>query len=605
MAEVVEFNIEEMIPELELMEKLQVLTKSEIRNVMRKRKQFEYRLQRISKNKDDLLRYIQFEMDLLKMIRQKILEKGLTQKKNNLEYTVINHINKLFNLAIRRFASDVRIWLSYIKFCKQVRFYTCVSRILDQLLELHGADKPSLFKLAAQWEFDECHSIERARKFIHQGLHTHKDSKMLFTEGFRLELAYAKLKLEEAAEKGKLDENGDVGGDPVLKGQLAEVIYDSAIKKINDVTFLVDLLNIAEEYKFTSTLQNKIIEGMKTKFPNEEVTWDTLARRELELGGTFKERIEKCITTYQSGLDRIHTQKMWGFYLDCVLELNEDPNTLPNFKKNCLKNAFDAAHKAEMLTERHYLMWIRKVEDVDTCKVLRWGTERLKDSIKLWSWRLRFYLSRGDEVGAVSVFREAISNPDIPDQASLWFLLLKYYQMTDPSKGENLWKEGVNNMAVGAALKGRYVEWLAVSRGILAARRAYETLAITPPFSLDLHVSMSRLEDAQPKLSLKHARMVYETALTQFGESNTDVWMWYVRFEEKYGEAKHVPQIYDRAMKTLKAHLVDVFVSEFNLNKADTFSGHRPISVPRPIGIEPMDTGSVDDSFKQPSSSLA
>ena len=64
------------------------------------------------------------------------------------------------------------------------------------MLELHG-DKPSLFKLAAQWEYDECHSIERARKFVHQGLHIHKESTTLYAEAFRIELEYANQKLEK------------------------------------------------------------------------------------------------------------------------------------------------------------------------------------------------------------------------------------------------------------------------------------------------------------------------------------------------------------------------------------------------------------------------
>lgn len=36
---------------------------------------------------------------------------------------------------------------------------------------------------------------------------------------------------------------------------------------------------------------------MKSEYPKEEVTWDTLARRELELSGTLRERIE-FVNTY-------------------------------------------------------------------------------------------------------------------------------------------------------------------------------------------------------------------------------------------------------------------------------------------------------------------
>ena len=45
----------------------------------------------------------------------------------------------------------------------------------------------------------------------------------------------------------------------MLDGRLAEVIYESAIKKIHDVRFLIELLTIAQEYNFTKKLQLKMV----------------------------------------------------------------------------------------------------------------------------------------------------------------------------------------------------------------------------------------------------------------------------------------------------------------------------------------------------------
>ena len=46
----------------------------------------------------------------------------------------------------------------------------------------------------------------------------------------------------------------------VLEGRLAEMIFESASKKIQDVKFLIDLLSIAKEYNFTDKLQSKMVE---------------------------------------------------------------------------------------------------------------------------------------------------------------------------------------------------------------------------------------------------------------------------------------------------------------------------------------------------------
>jgi len=45
----------------------------------------------------------------------------------------------------------------------------------------------------------------------------------------------------------------------VLEGRLAGVIYESAIKKIHDVCFLIELITIAQEYNFTKKLQLKMV----------------------------------------------------------------------------------------------------------------------------------------------------------------------------------------------------------------------------------------------------------------------------------------------------------------------------------------------------------
>lgn len=64
------------------------------------------------------------------------------------------------------------------------------------MLELHG-DKPELYKLAAQWELEECLCVEKARKFLINGIHIHKESRLLFIEAFKLELIHASNKRKD------------------------------------------------------------------------------------------------------------------------------------------------------------------------------------------------------------------------------------------------------------------------------------------------------------------------------------------------------------------------------------------------------------------------
>ena len=69
MVEYVEQRMEEMINEVEQIERVNLLlTGDEVKELLRKRKQFEYKLQKRSKSKDDFLEYIQYESNLLRLI---------------------------------------------------------------------------------------------------------------------------------------------------------------------------------------------------------------------------------------------------------------------------------------------------------------------------------------------------------------------------------------------------------------------------------------------------------------------------------------------------------------------------------------------------------
>lgn len=69
MAEVVQNAIEGYIQDLSTLERYELFTSNEIKSILSKRTEFEYRLRKRQKSKDDFLRYIAYEESLLKLIR--------------------------------------------------------------------------------------------------------------------------------------------------------------------------------------------------------------------------------------------------------------------------------------------------------------------------------------------------------------------------------------------------------------------------------------------------------------------------------------------------------------------------------------------------------
>lgn len=154
----------------------------------------------------------------------------------------------------------------------------------------------------------------------------------------------------------------------------ATVIYQQSTKLIKNVSYTIKLLDITTEHKNTEKLQKIIIDDLIDKFTYEPEMWDTMARRELkglpyndqqdetcmdmDDSSSLRDRITSCNLAYQSAVKKIKTETMWSLYLDCLLEINQDMTTLPNYKKKLLKSALMQGHQANKLREKYYLHWV-------------------------------------------------------------------------------------------------------------------------------------------------------------------------------------------------------------------------------------------------------
>ncbi|KAK0173015.1 hypothetical protein PV328_006270 [Microctonus aethiopoides] len=594
MAEFVEKRCEDMIPCLEQMERIKLFDKNEIREIAKKRREFEYKIQRHTKCKEDFLRYIQYEMDLLKLIKQRREKFGNTFKKSDIDYTIANKVNSLYRQAIFKFQEDLRFWIAYMKFCKQVRFHGSVSRMIVKMLQVHQ-DKPKCWHIAARWEIEESKNIINARKFLLRGLHFHPDSQLLFTDAFTLELDEADATESKAQADNSSTATSETINEMSLPLKRAFVIYQQAFKRIKDVTFIIELLNIAKEHKNTGKLQHKIITDMIQEYANKPQMWNIMARRELEgltydieqedssmetdavEASTLRDRISGCNEIYQTGVKKIKTELMWSFYIDCLIEINQDLTSLPNYKRKLLKNALMQGHQARKLHEKYYLHWVeiiksdKKEENTEDkiYKVLCNGTDALPTSVTLWHAKLEYLINAGQDELIEKEFNKAIET--LKENAlPIWRMKLLYVQAKHPNKVQDVFQAAMQEQAdVTREMNPAYIEWLVLTKGIQAARQAYSELNLQPPPCLELHKKMAALELIQPDICKQNARRPHELAALQFGKTNTDIWINYIIFEMKHGDPIKVADIHRRAVKTLEPALTDIFISEYSLISAD------------------------------------
>lgn len=126
MADVVQYKLERMVRELDDLERRNLFTKSEISEIVKQRRKFEYRLKRPSPLKQDYLNYIEYEknLDKLRFLRRKAVSRELKKngnqrmKKSVSDYSGVSRIIEIYKLVTNRFKGDLEIWFQFLEFCR-------------------------------------------------------------------------------------------------------------------------------------------------------------------------------------------------------------------------------------------------------------------------------------------------------------------------------------------------------------------------------------------------------------------------------------------------------------------------------------------------------
>ncbi|XP_037068531.1 U3 small nucleolar RNA-associated protein 6 homolog [Pollicipes pollicipes] len=343
MAEFVQKRLEESLPELEQLERVQLFTKEEVRSVIKKRKEFEYRLQRKRKAKEDFTRYIEYERSLLQLIWKRRQRLGYKHKQADIDHKIVTRISQLYRIACIRFSDDVSLFLAHVAFCRQMRQLAQGSRVFTRLLRTHG-HRPDVWEAAALYEMDDNNSPETARQLMLRALRLHPESTALWTAHFRLELGYAALlrrrqnllgvttKPEKATEPEEAGEkSGQAPADPVLEGAVARAVARQAVRRLPEVDpkadpcrLLTGLLAVCREFDFAAGLERELRDELRASFPQRALTYDTLARAALQgdrAPTKLRHRLRACCELYEHGLEAAApADELYELYLSSLVE---------------------------------------------------------------------------------------------------------------------------------------------------------------------------------------------------------------------------------------------------------------------------------------------
>ncbi|KAI9366163.1 U3 small nucleolar RNA-associated protein 6-domain-containing protein [Zopfochytrium polystomum] len=207
MAENVHFQLERMLPDLEALERKGLFSKDEIKAIVKRRTDLEYAIHRRISQCADYLRYIEYEINLHRLCKKRRIRLGLVppqDKKNakgdaalvretkaavKLEEAILKRVEALYSKALKRFPGDLELWNQFFEWSRSVGRNKTLGRSFARAIQVHST-KPTIWIMAAGWEFEDKNNINNARILMQRGLRLNRYSQFFWHEYFKLELMW-------------------------------------------------------------------------------------------------------------------------------------------------------------------------------------------------------------------------------------------------------------------------------------------------------------------------------------------------------------------------------------------------------------------------------
>lgn len=238
MAEKIRYYLEQSVPELEDLQRKKLFAKNEITMIMRRRTDFEHRIQGRGTKPRDFLKYAEFETNLEKLRKKRfsrLSKSGSIDTKPSIsDWAGIRRVLFIYERATRKFPRDMDVWSRYLKSAKLNGAIKVVYKVYSRLLQLQPRNVDAWLS-AAKYEFETNANAKGARSLFQRGLRLNPDAFELWYLYTQFELTYIsrllarrkvlgliteKLQKEEMdKEETKLKQalNADEDGDDVIQ----------------------------------------------------------------------------------------------------------------------------------------------------------------------------------------------------------------------------------------------------------------------------------------------------------------------------------------------------------------------------------------------------
>ncbi|XP_066960577.1 U3 small nucleolar RNA-associated protein 6 homolog [Macrobrachium rosenbergii] len=614
MAELVERNIQATVAEVEEMERIGLLTKKEIRAMIEKRREYEYRLIRTTKSKADYINSINYEKKLLDLLKIRRKKMRMHEKFKEIEGVINLRVMKRCRFMTRYWQGHHDTWALRINFARAIGWNSEASIAYAEQINYHG-HLESVYVEWAKFEVEERNNFDGARKILlSKAPLYHPKSHLIKRELFRLELLYVESLKKKQTEGKAITEVIEENREKVLQCEIPRAVYREAIKMLPDQRLYLDLYQVADKFPFAHDLREEIYKDLVKDFPNSESVWKLKAQRVvmgIESDDSAKEGVDSAkegvdsakegvdcekseetededdsdsddseiesfmkspviavdklkvaISIYDRALDAVGPSFLATYIEELMLMLRDGWNTqIMEIVVQKLFELFESNKK--LLLPLHYVIWVQLLQRQTsssslTDQVLKDAVETHPGSSPLCVEYLKALLLRELPHGIKAIPKEK----DIK----------KFKHIAKSAKGAyavKIWEEFINSVVdiktkvrqyieacevnddiVAREMRIKYLDWLNNHKAIRKVRSVFEHYRKRPPMSGRLYALMIKGELTKKCADLSYARGAFEEASRFLGKTHPDFWLSYIYFE-KFASGMNVGALYTRAEREL------------------------------------------------------
>eukprot|EP00403_Amphidinium_massartii_P027115 CAMPEP_0178391210 /NCGR_PEP_ID=MMETSP0689_2-20121128/11048_1 /TAXON_ID=160604 /ORGANISM="Amphidinium massartii, Strain CS-259" /LENGTH=507 /DNA_ID=CAMNT_0020011751 /DNA_START=41 /DNA_END=1560 /DNA_ORIENTATION=- len=237
MADRVEEQMQEMVPALDDLRRKRIFSEDEIRQIVKRRRNFEYLLQRPMSGPEDYLKCVRYEV-ALECLRKRKSDSLRWRRKTVSDFAGIDRIHNIFKRACLRFQGDKKLWYQRIDFCLRSGTLKGLPKILAKAVKIHPKEA-GFWLLAADRELKFGH-IQAARTLLLRALRCAPESSKLWLEFLRLEVQVARRMEGRRLRKAEIqvEEGGGQEAEAAEPIQDAwgpvKVLFRRALKQLGD-----------------------------------------------------------------------------------------------------------------------------------------------------------------------------------------------------------------------------------------------------------------------------------------------------------------------------------------------------------------------------------